>query len=576
MGCARTRRVEDGGRRWGDRVYFGRMSPARFRLVPRAPRRALDTFAFAPAATGGPISGVGRRPDFASVLRTAAAGAAVVVAGVGGVTGAGAESLDTTGSGAPVAFGTPGSGAAVASTTLPSSSPGSRELALLGLASAHADAEVHEVDGDRVGWFDANGDGRRDQGGDIYFHDHGADGSCDRVVRWFDADGDGRAELQLLVSLTDGVLGPGLTAFVVADRSGAAEFWATERGEYVQSWSQFRSDFHGDGWFAALRWDQRTAAWTAFDESFFGFFDPDGDGRSEEALRVGGLGLMVHDLRWSFDTDDDARGPIAGDGAAGAVGVGVATVARAEVDSVSIERYADAYDYDLSLTGILRSRVMGAFIDTLALPAGPLPVLTWDDAREWAGRQNWGRVVLTADENDRNVDPDDPAARERWEGVIASPPDGFPPVGNPACGTVGKRYEIRNGMPGPPELYVHPLDGRVHLRHAARGWLEIDGDDDGRADSLLETADRDGDGYVDTWLWDGDGDGSFEHAYRSPRGIAVEPVALEFATLRAAEAAVAERTGLLQGDRYRAEVAAWKRAGRFVPIDSLDTVRSAP
>ena len=465
-------------------------------------------------------------------------------------------------------------GARVLHAADPLPGPATTRLERLALTEALRGATFQPSGKDRVGWFDENADGARDEVEDVYFFDHDGDGQIDRVIDWADLDGDGHADRQLLVYMTPGGLGPGLTAFVIEDRAGDSGFWYTVRGEYLQSLSQFRSDFQGDSFFAAIRWDEPTSAWAGFDENPFCFYDPDGDGRSEEALRVSGHGLAARSVRWSFDTDDDAPGPTTAPALTAAPAPTAQATGNTDSDQEDEEPYAHAYDYDLSLTGIVRAIARGSVVDTLELrPGVRVPLLGWGRAREWVASLDWQRVLLTFDENDRNVDPADALARDRWEGVIASARDGFPQVGNPGCGRLDKRYEQRDGIPGGPELYYHPVDGRVHLRGASRGWIDIDRDEDGSADARLEIEDRDGDGYFDTWFWDGNADGSCEHAYRAPDDLSVQPVGLDFASLREAELRARERSGLAQGARFAAEVDAWTRAGRFVPFDSLATDR---
>jgi hypothetical protein len=215
-----------------------------------------------------------------------------------------------------------------------------------------------------------------------------------------------------------------------------------------------------------------------------------------------------------------------------------------------------------------------AFVETLQLRNDlTVSLLSWDRAREFAARADWRRALLVFDEIDSNHDPADDDRHERWEGVIAEGVEGFPQIGSPACGRMGKRYELRRakrlGDPvdpaGPVSLYLSGVDWRIHLQGAKVGWIEIDHDDDLSIDARLAMQDEDGDGFFDTWYWDGDADGNADHTYRAPDPLAT-PIPMEWEAIAAAEDSI--RTaygGLDQEARFRADVERWVRAGRFVP-----------
>jgi hypothetical protein len=361
----------------------------------------------------------------------------------------------------------------------------------------------------------------------------------DRLVDWQDRDGDGRADAQVLLALSEG--GPEakrLSGYYVEQRDEVRGFWHLTRWHYAQPEGQFHSDFSGDLKFAAIHVDPRGERWEAFDESFFGFYDPDGDGFSEEALRVSGVGTRVDAIRWSFDLDDDggqdAKTPL-------------------------------PYDYDLSITTDGHLLLAAAVMETVRVCARDLPTLRWSKAREWAVQAVWRRALLAFDENDANHDPRDPEQRERWEGVIAEDPGGFPRAGGPSCGQLGKRYELRSTK-GPIELYHSGVDGRIHLLGADRGWLDLDTDTDGALDARLEMEDANSDGFFDAWKWDLGADGTIEATYESPDPQATM-VALDGQALRAAEQRIRERSGAFsQQERFAQDVARWTAAGRFLPV----------
>ncbi|MCB9462111.1 MAG: hypothetical protein H6682_00265 [Candidatus Eisenbacteria bacterium] len=394
---------------------------------------------------------------------------------------------------------------------------------------------------DLIAAIDENGDGQGetsapDQIDDCYVVDYDANGTVDRVVDWVDVDGDGLADRQILYTLygPGGNGGAAMTCFVIEQSDSERGFWHLDRWEYRQLQCQWECDFSGDSYFTWGRYEERKGRWISYIENPFSFYDADGDGITEEALQLSGDGSAIPVARWSFDSDGDAR-------------------PGAE------------HDYDLSITAVGSARVPASHMDVVELRGGPMLVASPRHARDWMRETKWPRAVLVMDENDRNVDPRDPLARERWEGVIAEAPSGFPSLGGPACGWLNKRYESFRGSPRLLGLYRSRVDGRIHLRGADVGDLLIDRDDDGVADAHLRTEDQDGDGFFDTWSLDIDGDGTFESVVHYPDGE-VELIAVDCRSIQAAEQEInRDSGGLAQSERFARDVARWIEAGRFVP-----------
>lgn len=305
---------------------------------------------------------------------------------------------------------------------------------------------------------------------DLLIVDYGTNGTPDRIVGWEDLDRDGRPERQMLYALAGAPLGGEFLSCVVIDqRAPERGFWFLTRWQYQQEACQTRCDFSGDGFFALGRYDDRTRSWHSYGENPFCFYDPDGDGLTEEVLLLVGQDAEIHRARWSFDSDDDATRD-------------------------------HPYDYDLSLTLTGPRRAPAADCDSLPLlGGGRLPVVRWDRARAFVGGARWTRVLLAVDENDRNVAPADTSTGERWEGVIAEGVLHVEPVGGPGCGVWNKRYEVDRDGNGQLQLYISPIDLRLHLYGAERGEMRIDLDDDRQQDVLVEMEDRDGDGCFDAW-----------------------------------------------------------------------------
>lgn len=305
---------------------------------------------------------------------------------------------------------------------------------------------------------------------DLLIVDYGANGTPDRIVDWEDLDGDGRPERQVLYALADAPLGgPFMSCVVVDQRAPQRGFWFLTHWQYQQETCQTRCDFSGDGFFALGRYEDRSRSWHSFDENPFGFYDPDGDGLTEEVLLLVGQDAEIRRARWSFDSDNDGTPD-------------------------------HPYDYDLSLTLGGPRRAPADACDSLPLlGGGRLPVVRWDRAREFVRGARWGNALLAVDENDRNLAPEDSATGERWEGVIAEGALNIDAVGGPGCGLLNKRYEADRDVSGGLQFYVSPVDLRLHLYGAERGEMRIDIDGDRRQDLILETEDRDGDGFFDLW-----------------------------------------------------------------------------
>lgn len=377
--------------------------------------------------------------------------------------------------------------------------------------------------------------GTPDRIDDCYLIDYGANDEIDRVVDWEDQDQDGVPDQLVLYTLTaelPGTMlrpeGTSVACWIIRQMDRDRNWWQLDRWQYQQQTCQFGSDFNGDSYFVGAAYVVSQGRWAALYEAPFCFFDEDGDGYSEEALRVESRDLTVRSIRWSFDSDDDGG---------------------------SAQR---PYDYDFSITARGSVDIDPSWADTIDLRGSPVRHLSYERARAWAGSATWSACLLVFDENDRNVDPDDPLDRERWEGVIASGVTSFPQAGGPGCGKLNKRYELRPSG-GPIRLYWSEVDRRVHLEGAQVGSIEIDADEDGKNDAWLLIEDKDGDGRFDTWSYDADLVQGFEAVYTHSTA-AYSEVPIDWERLRDADLRSARESGSLgQRERFFADVARWAR-----------------
>lgn len=304
-----------------------------------------------------------------------------------------------------------------------------------------------------------------------YLADGNSDGAPERIVEWFDRDGDGRADRQDIYDLSPGAFGtPGIGVTVFIDMDGTNGLLHTTGYSFHSNRDVWRSDFDGNLCLIAGWRNDETGEWVSAFENPFCFYDNDGDGNSDEAVRLEGENLEFTTLRWSFDADGDAR-------------------------------QTGSYDYDFSLTAVGRVRAPEAFADSVTLRDGrALRFVRWDRARDLARWGLWRSALLVWDEEDRNVDPLEPD-HERWEGVIADPFLGFPQVGGPGCGRTNKRYELDWDGSGRLGLYRSEIDGRIHLLGAERGEISIHLPGDLGVERVVRMADSSGNGFFDSWSY---------------------------------------------------------------------------
>jgi hypothetical protein len=353
---------------------------------------------------------------------------------------------------------------------------------------------------------DDDAHGRRplpDEDNDCWVVDLDLDGRPDRVRDYLDDDGDGDVDCEHHYYLHHGWFGsrPGLV--LIWDGDDDNRTWRLERYSYNQDLCQWDCDFGGTGGFSIFLYDPARRGWVGALECPFYFYDPDGDGLAEVALRLEGYDRTMRALRLSMNADDDATA-------------------------------GQPYDYDFSVTALGPVELPAAALVETPLRTGTTGAyLPHASALGVCRELPWGQTCLVWDENDSNVDPADGGRHERWEGVINARYPPFPQVGGPSCGTLNKRYELDEDGSGRQRLYASPVDGRLHLYGAERGTLWADDDEDGRPDRVVEYSDADGDGYLDTWTFDDDADGTPDLTVGPLSGADLStPLPLEWAVVR--------------------------------------------
>jgi len=318
---------------------------------------------------------------------------------------------------------------------------------------------------------------------DLYVADWKADGSIDSVCDYTDRDGDNDVDEVLLY-------------YSARSSSEVMIWWGDDVGDdnllwydvgytYRQGACQYRSHFGGDELFCAYTLGLNDAEWLPGFENPFVFYDRDGDGVTEEVIRIEGRGDIVHNVRHSFDADDDATSDNPRD-------FDVCISAHAPKGLT----FDDAQSDRRTLRGIPTTRF-----------------LSYEATPKFSLETQWADMLLCWDENDLNIDGDNLTdgrfrdIQERWEGVICKGNEYFRQLGGPSCGPFNKRFEVATAPKGLIRVYYAPTDQRIHLFGADHLWLAVDYDYDQQPDMRYEYLDVDADGYIDTWRLDLDHDG---------------------------------------------------------------------
>lgn len=350
---------------------------------------------------------------------------------------------------------------------------------------------------DRDGDMDMNG--QADHDSDLYVVDYNADGIVDAVVSYEDLDGDGDVDRMGIFYFDPNY---GLRVWWSRDDGDDNLLWYTVDYAYYQNKCEQKNNFGGDETFDLLYIKPGDKQWTPFSENPFCFFDRDGDGLTEEVIRVVGDGNTIRSIRWSFDVDNDAtkENPRDYDVSLTAM-VGEC---KNDVDNIPVNDPPLAYGDDMC--------------ENIMIEGYPAKIMKRNKMVPFLSKQIWTRELLTWDENDLNIAYNNPNYTiERWEGVIASESTekGYemPRIGWPDCGPVNKRYEIVMHPKAANEYYYSAGDKRIHIKGADKTWLKVDFNYDTKVDMNYQWVDTNKDGFVDKVLIDVNGDGKWDDSY---------------------------------------------------------------
>ncbi len=339
-----------------------------------------------------------------------------------------------------------------------------------------------------------------DMDSDLYIADWKADGSVDAVLDYTDTDGDNDVDevgMYFIGSGANYVPGQAMRVWWGKDIGDDNLLWYDIAYTYNQRLCQYRTHFGGNELFVSFLLDVDQNKWIPFFENPFLFYDHDRDGITEEVLRLSGYQDQVESMRYSFDADNDA------------------TDHQPRDFDVSISAWAKGSSASPPSNQRGRSdlRIATRYLDKTSLRSIPTgEFLAYNYARDFVKPIEWKTLLFTWDEIDLNVDAQNQYGDfdERWEGVIAHGNQDFPQVGGPSCGPHNKRYEHILQKSSTVNVYYHPGDHRIHLKHAERSWMDVDIDFNHTADMRYTMIDRDGNGYIDQYQFDRNGDGEYD------------------------------------------------------------------
>ena len=372
---------------------------------------------------------------------------------------------------------------------------------------------------------------------DCLLIDRNKDGQYDFVVKWADLDGDGKADLQLVAeypfSPTEDVWPQGLYMIVLdTDHDGVFNYidWNRLR---VESWRHYGiSGFYPDYCGRSLFLKMHTATDRIGDlrknwENPFLFYDPDGDGCSEMAVRLLDSPPAMKDK--SLPNRQEFY----------------QLTGKIDWVSIAVDLDNDAtrgneFDFDFTLgfsgEGFDYTDQVHALANMRGLPAADkffpdprirqLTELLYPDHASAKNlifnRGKWNRAFFVFDEDDdcgrwervEFCDNADPFVAGRGKGGFDNHTQADP---------AGDRGEWDEDFSGGGKLYVSRFDGRLHLLGAESGIWRIDQDADcfqgwdrqfQRRDparfATVHYADRDGNGFFDTIEYDLDSDAVYE------------------------------------------------------------------
>ncbi len=348
---------------------------------------------------------------------------------------------------------------------------------------------------------DDDNDGSVFRGGDrvddCYVVDYGCDGVVDRMVDWIDNDDDGVPDEMDIRYFDKGKLSH---CWFGVDYDHDGKMWSLAGYEYGGP-SFFEADPYGDNMIYMNKFDPTRGTWAPISECPFAFYDTDGDGFSEEVVRVSAVPL-------DYDRSahpDYANNQYGSAWSAQMERMGVVNIRYGfDVDNLNDAERPLHYDFGFNLVGARPYDFSGMYhYNPKRRPPQTTVVTPYHRLRGIADRFDASETGLSWHENfddtieigyGQHADED-----RRWEGVFWIWERRF--MEN--TGGPNQKWNVRREWRSKPssqrELYLSRVDNRLHLVGAEEGWLEI-----GHFAGLgrigeVRMFDTDGNGFFDRW-----------------------------------------------------------------------------
>jgi hypothetical protein len=361
---------------------------------------------------------------------------------------------------------------------------------------------LHGQSVDTIIWvIDDDGDGSALSGGDrdsdCYVIDYGADGTVDRMVDYIDNNGDGLADEMDVRFFVDGVLSYSWFG-VDVDRDGV--LWNIPA--FDEGLEGCRTcDPNGDNLFYVNKFDPERGTWTPLGECPLAYYDTDGDGSSEVAVRISAVPAS-----WDPAKDPDfASGGYARSWDRAFADAIITNIRSSyDVDGESGKEAPFHYEMSFNLVGRMPYKFPDmARTNPQRRPPQETVVIPWKDARELAETyparetgfswiENGDEATAPASSENTMNDPSRKGLAWAWERRLME-----------NSGGPSRKWNVRREWSSKPsakrELYYSDVDKRIHLFGAAEGWVQVGNFAGLGAVGEIRMFDTDGNGYFDRW-----------------------------------------------------------------------------
>ncbi len=343
-----------------------------------------------------------------------------------------------------------------------------------------------------------------DTDSDCYIADYGGDGTVDQMLDYMDEDGDGDADIMEFRYFTNSRLRVGLNAIDYDDDNLMKPVIDYQR--LAGDDNYFLIDTSGNSQYYHQIYNPGTGRWIPASECPFSFIDTDGDGYSEVVVR---FSAVPKDFDRPAEPDWANRWAIhLGPFLPMMNEMGVSAIRYSfDVDNLSGPAQPHHYDMGFNLNGFVPYEFEGMErFSELRRPPQTNIALPLDRSRAAADRYPAASTGFSFREfSDGTLELGhskiDPEYDERWEGVFWM----WRRVVMQNTGGPVQTWNVRREFSPTPadrrQVYYSPVDRRLHLKGADKGWLRVGAIHDRQPLGEWRMYDTDGDGYFDRWEW---------------------------------------------------------------------------